>query len=129
MAPAGRLPVEQPLGNSAEAAMQAANDQHQNDAECEAVEPIHQAAMARNDITAVLDAKTPLYGALSQIAQLPQNADRGRKDQADPPWRIRKQEPDEEPRTSAKRQPAQGSGPGLGRRNSRRELFPANLTP
>src|SRR3954470_4866415 len=89
-------PEQQPLGYSAETGMQGAQDQHEQHAECEAVEPVHQATMSGNDIAAVLDAEVALCRAFAEVAQLAENTDGGRDDETDPPRRIGGDDPNDE---------------------------------
>src|SRR5690606_4391729 len=69
-----RSPVEQARGDGVDAAASRTDQQDEQNAECKAIKPVHEPAVAGNDVAAVLNAEMALHGALAEIPQLAEDA-------------------------------------------------------
>src|ERR1700722_2435265 len=90
---------------------------HENTGGDESVQPIHQAAMARNQVAGILDAKPPLEKRFEEIAPLRHRAGRKaeREQHQSPASRRRRRQPGCGPAENADAKPR----PGFRRRDPR----------
>ncbi len=63
-------PNHKTAADAIHAAPQKAENRRQDDRGDEAVETVHQPAMTGNEVAGILDAETPLYRRLEEIAKL-----------------------------------------------------------
>src|SRR6187397_1620830 len=77
-------PNHKTAADAIRATPQKTENRRQHDRGDEAVETIHQPAMAGNDLTGILDAETPFHRGFEQIAELRSNRQhRGQQQQRD----------------------------------------------